>query len=81
MTSSELIGRETMISRLIYFNTKRIDRVFINHTQEFREDKKAMFSYTEYSKLSTRKICKEYDTTFGDSGFVSNSADFQQGIN
>ena len=59
MTSSKLIGRETMIARLIDFHTKRLTRVNMQFKLE-------LFSYAEYSKKNTRQICKGYDETFGE---------------
>jgi hypothetical protein len=76
MTSTKLIGRETMIARLVFFHNARIDRAFPNHSAEWIAEKKSQFSSKEYEKMNTRKICKEYDSTFGLDNSVVNSADF-----
>lgn len=76
MTSTKLIGRDTMISRLVFFHNARIDRAFPNHSAEWIAEKKDQFSIKEYEKMNTRKICKEYDETFGAGNSVVNSADF-----
>jgi hypothetical protein len=76
MTSTKLIGRDTMIARLVYFHNARIDRAFPNHSTEWVSEKKNQFSSAEYNKMSTLKICKEYDETFGLDDSVVNSADF-----
>jgi hypothetical protein len=64
MTSTQLIGRETMISRLITFNHERIERGNPYMTEEGKAKEKAFYSYEYYKKQSTRKIAKEYDGVF-----------------
>ena len=76
MTSTKLIGRDTMIARLVFFHNARIDRAFPNHSAEWIAEKKAQFSSKEYEKKNTRKICKEYDDTFAANNSVANRADF-----
>lgn len=76
MTSTQLIGRETMITRLVFFHNERIDKAFPNHSAEWKLEKKSMFSIEAYKQLSTRKICKEYDDTFGSVNYERNYADF-----
>ena len=76
MTSTKLIGRDTMIARLVFFHNARIDRAFPNHSTEWIAEKKSQFSIKEYEKMNTRKICKEYDETFGLHNLVANYADF-----
>jgi len=76
MTSTKLIGRETMIERLVFFHNKRIERAFPNHSTQWITEKKSLFSSSEYNKMSTRQICKEYDETFGMDDSNVNFADF-----
>jgi len=66
MTSTQLIGRETMISRLVFFHNERIERVYSKNTIDYINNKKSFFTYNEYNKKSTQQICKEYDLTFGE---------------
>jgi hypothetical protein len=77
MTSTKLIGRDTMIARLVFFHNARIDRAFPNHSTEWKAEKKSMFSSNAYNEMTTRKICKEYDETFGTDNSRANPADFE----
>jgi len=63
LSSSKLIGRETMIGRLQGFHEARIKRVHAGNA-ELIECKILGFSYSVYSAKSTRLIAREYDETF-----------------
>ena len=58
MTNAQLIGKETMLARLIDFHSKRFNR----NGMSWKKDE-----YLNWLKsLSTRKLSKEYDATFAE---------------
>ena len=68
MTNAQLIGKETMLARLIVFHQARFER----NGMLFKKDE-----YTDWLKsLSTRKISKEYDATFAEIVSSAAGADF-----
>lgn len=77
MTSTKLIGRDTMIARLVIFHQQRIERTCENHNPLLVAEKKGYYSSAAYSAMNTYKICKEYDETFGVDNSLANSADFE----
>lgn len=59
MTNAQLIGKETMLARLVVFHTARFNR----NGMSWKKDE-----YITYLKsLSTRKLSKEYDEAFASS--------------
>lgn len=63
MNSTQLIGRETMISRLIDFHRSRVKRVY-GDNQPLCDRHLGYFTYDSYRSRHTIKIRKEYDDTF-----------------
>lgn len=72
----QIIGRETMISRIIDFETKRLERINKDVLHPSWENTK----YSYWKEQTIQKIKKEYKRIFEDVDFYSNSADFDGGF-
>lgn len=69
--STQVIGRETMISRIIFFHTDRLKRVFKD--SPLLTEKLSYFNYSEYKNKNTQYIRKEYDDLFSKSTELLNT--------